>query len=156
MTVRRTLACTLLPSLLLALAACGVRGASDYNKGVEAGRAGSYGSAVEHYTAAIAANPEFTEAWYNRGNAELHLAWEAALAKRDADAAKFWRACTADKKKAKELMDRGVFFVLPEGEREAVKAQAAKTVSKLEVLEKLQPDDAVIANALRVMPEPEK
>lgn len=118
MSVRRTLAFTLVPALLLALAACGTKGASDYDRGVEAGQAGGHGSSVEHYNAAIAANPEFSEVFCNRSFAELHLAREAALAKRDAD--------------------------------------AAKAVTSFETLEKLKPDDTVIANALREMPELEK
>jgi hypothetical protein len=112
----------LLPVIGL-LTACGPKGASEYNAGVQAHKLTDYAAAVGRFDAAIAANPDFTEAYYNRSQSTMQLAKKAAMDRRAADAGRLWRSVWADRRKVKELADRGQFVVLEGDERETLRSQ---------------------------------
>lgn len=97
-----------------------------------------------HFEKAIAADAEMTEAWYWLGACKARLAVRAAKDGLDDEALSLFRAAVDDKRKARELMDRGVFRVWTPEER----ARARRDVEAgLEDVDELTDDE--ILEALR-------
>ena len=70
---------------------------------------------------AVAAQPDFTEAWYNLGAMTAHLAIEAAGEGRDGDALSLFRESVTQKRRASDLIAEGKWFVyLKEDEQKGV------------------------------------
>jgi hypothetical protein len=70
---------------------------------------------------AIAAQSDFTEAWYNLGATTARLAGEAAGAGRDGDALTLFRESVTQKRRASDLIAEGKWFVyLKEDEQAGV------------------------------------
>ena len=141
--------------LLAALASCdaGVKGASDYNAGLDAFKLRDHGRARERFEQAVAANPDFSEAHLYLSTARTRLSRQAALAGRTTEAAALWRQSVADRRRAKELMDAGKFFVSQGAEQESAKREVERSLASVDRLLKLSPTDEQIAEAALLLPE---
>jgi len=135
----------------LALLGGCVRGASEYNRAVEAFQRKEYSKAREGFEKAVAANSDFAEAWYNLGATKVHL---AKLALRDAkrsEALGFYREAVGHLRRAKELMDQGSFTVYSEPtERDRLRKEAE---SRLQEHGAIVGDDEAVLAALRALEE---
>lgn len=119
--------------LVAALSGC-IKGAADYNEGVKQFQAKNYDSAKPLFEKAIAANPDFTEAWYNLGLTKLNLAFKAAGEEKKEDAIKLFKAGAEDLKKSLSLMTQGKFVAYSEqAEKDRLKKQCEDMIAKCEV-----------------------
>ncbi len=141
--------------LLAALVSCdaGVKGARDYNAGIDAFKLRDYARARERFEQAIALNPDFSEAVLYLSTTRTRLAREAALAGHKKEAAALWRQSVADRRRAKELMDEGKFFVSVGAEQESAKQEVARSLASVARFLEFSPTDEQIAEAARSVPE---
>ena len=142
-------------ALILLLEACGggVKGASDYNAGIDEFKGRDYARACERFEKAVAANPEFSEACVYLSTSQVRLAREAALAGRKKEAAALWRQSVASRRRAKTLMDEGKFCVSEGEAQERARRDVTRVVASIERFEQFSPTDEVIAEACRNTPD---
>jgi hypothetical protein len=119
-----------------------------YEAAKAAYREGDLAAMAGHLERAVAVQGDFTEAWYNLGACRTNLAQEAAVAYRDVEAVDLFRAAVAAKRQARELMDRGVWYVyLSADEQHQVRSDVEHA---LEDADSVLEDQAALLAALRL------
>lgn len=108
-------------------------GLTDYAKGNDRLKARDYAGARAHFDKAVAANPDFSEAWMCLGMSKVWLARLEAEANRDDAALALWREGRENLRKAKDLMERGTFAHLSEeGERQRTKDRVVQKLAEMD------------------------
>jgi Tfp pilus assembly protein PilF len=100
-------------------------------------RRGDYAEARQQLLAAVAAKPDFTEAWYNLGASYGMLAIEAAAVGEDSRAIEYFREAVEAKRRAEALIGEGKWFLYGPKEQ-------AQTIADLK--EGLKDADEVLAD----------
>lgn len=119
-----------------------------YEAAKEAYRAGDLATMAGHLERAVAIQADFTEAWYNLGACRSNLAQEAAVAYSDVEAVQLFRAAVDAKRRSKELMDRGVWYVyLTPREQQEVRSDVQHA---LEDVDAVLEDQQALLTALRL------
>jgi hypothetical protein len=90
---------------------------------------------------AVRLKPDFTEAWYNLGATQANLSIEFAKENKDKEAIAKFKEAVDSKKRAKELMDKDIWFIYKEEEQINVRsdvenalADADETIANKETL----------------------
>lgn len=98
---------------------------------------------------AVKHQPDFTEGWYNLGACQSNRALETIREGDEEGALAFFRAAVESKKRARELMEQGVWYVYLTGqEQEQVRADVE---AALEDADAVLEDEASLLAALRLM-----
>lgn len=94
--------------------------------------------AIDYYSRAIDDEPDFLEAYYNRGSAQMRLALDAATRDDRATALEHFRSGVKDKQRSKELMSEGRWFIY--------KSEQDQAEVRFHVDEGLQDIDQILAD----------
>jgi tetratricopeptide (TPR) repeat protein len=114
----------------------------DYLRGDLAAMQKSLEQAVQHQA-------DFTEGWYNLGACRGNRALEAIRTEDEQGALALFRAAVDAKRKAKDLMDQGVWFVyLTEAEQQQVRDDVEAALEDAEAV--LEDEESLLA-AMRLM-----
>ena len=98
---------------------------------------------------ALKFQPDFTEAWYNLGACRGNRALEAIRAEDEGGALALFRSAVDAKRKAKELMDQGVWYVyLTSAEQEQTREDVE---AALEDADAVLDDEESLLAAMRLM-----
>jgi len=109
--------------------------------------AGDLAGAREHFLEAVAAEPGFTEAWYNLGATTTRLSIAAAGAGKNQEALAFFREGLDQKRRASALIDEGRWFLYTPEQREQVISDLQHA---LEDADAVLADQASLLAALRL------
>jgi hypothetical protein len=119
-----------------------------YEAGKHSIRAGDLAGGHQHLKAAVEAQPDFTEGWYNLGATTSRLAIEAAGSGRDDEALALFRESVDQKRRAQELIDQGKWFVYTTAsDQETVRSDLGHA---LEDADAVLADEASLLAALRL------
>jgi tetratricopeptide (TPR) repeat protein len=121
---------------------------AEYESAKDGVRSQDYRRAQAHLEKAVELLPDFTEGWYNLGATYTRLAILAAQESGRDEALAFFNQAVDAKRKARDLMDQGRFYVyLSEAEQSQVRDDVAKA---LEDVDDVRADEASLLTALRI------
>jgi tetratricopeptide (TPR) repeat protein len=119
-----------------------------YEGAKEAVVRGDLEEAQRQFTVAIGAEPRFTEAWYNRGSVNARLAVNTIRSGDEQRALDIFRQSVDDKRRARELIDQGVWFIYKPGpEQDQVRHDLEMA---LKDVDEVLADEASLLQALRL------
>lgn len=100
---------------------------------------------------AIEIKPDFTEAWYNLGLTQVQMAIDTAHLSDDQGAIDLFQNAIVSKRKSKDLMNEGKWFVYNEQQQEKAKKEVEMAIRESD---DFMDDQNTIITALKVKAQP--
>jgi len=127
----------------------GVQARAAYERAKEEHERGDLAAMQGALEEAVRLQSDFTEGWYNLGACRANRALEAIRSEDEAGALGLFRSAVDAKRKARDLMDQGVWYVyLTEQEQQQVREDVE---AALEDADEVLGDEASLLAAMRIM-----